>query len=335
MRYLISGILCFCFLSTYAQKTKLHSTDEILKLMTDSKIAYELEMLEKKIEPIDRSSNLNFNNVYRISNDKGFSTRTYKESEALLVLHNKAEAYFVKNDYANARLYYKKTLELDSTYYKDITYVGQTYRLEGDKLEAEKWYKKAVGLNYIDYMAHWFLASMYSERNERELALNEILTAHILNRNNPRILEAMKKIVNQNKREYADWAFTPQYELEKITDSKIRIRTDILWMGYANAKALWAYEPGFKESMGFEKDQQFVQPEDKDALLALAVLGQVDKEHTKTDDIKALIYALDKGYINEYLFYEIYLPKMPSIGYQLPDDFMKSIIQYIKDVRLK
>ncbi len=334
-RLLFCFLFAVCHLNAQTKKPPIHAPADIFKIMSDSKVSYGIRILDSAIPAPDRRENLNFNDVYRVGTKNGFATRSYKVNDLAKKSFEKAEEYFAANDLISARLFYKKAVETDTGFYKPLTYIGQTYGIEGNTDEAIKYYRLAIAKNSIDYMAHWFLADMYSMKKQYDLALEEILTAHILNRNNPRIIDAMKVIVSKNKKEYSPWVFNPQYSLHQFREDSIEIAMSPLWMAYANAKAMWEYEPGFKESMGFKKDQKFIQADEKDALLGLITLSKSDKKVSPTEDVKAAERAIEKGYITEFIFYEIYLPQMPAIAYQLPESMMESMKQYIRDIRLK
>ncbi len=45
--------------------------------------------------------------------------------------------------------------------------------------------------------------------------------------------------------------------------------------------------------------------------------------------------AADKGFLQEYIFYEILLPKTPFIAFQLPEETILRIKDYILKIRNK
>jgi tetratricopeptide (TPR) repeat protein len=328
-------ISAFLLLSAlYAQKPQLHSPAEILKIMTDSKMHYLVGQLENKVKPRDQSMNLNFNNVYRVSTADGVESRLYSISPELKKMVDKAEEAFGKDNTGDARKFYLKALDIDPKYYTIMTYVGQTYGIEKDWDKAIEWYEKTIKLNYIDYMAHWFLADAYHDVGRIEEAKKEILIAHVLNRNNPRILSSLKRILRSNKLAWKDWVFNPQYTILQKTNDSIDIKYGEGWLAYAMTKAIWAYEPGYSKSMGYDNDNFFRELEEKEALIGLLLSD--DPETKALPETLALQKATeddDNTMLQEFVFYEILLRDHPAAAYQFPDGLITAITDYLLSVR--
>ncbi|KAF0200979.1 MAG: hypothetical protein FD170_3011 [Bacteroidetes bacterium] len=330
-RLLTLGIFVFGFLSGFGQK--LHTPAEIIKIMEESRILYELEILEEEILPEDRTNNLNYNFYYRVIDDSSISTYEYKIDSSAYVYVEKAEKYFQDKKFSLAREMYLAALKEDSSYYKVMTYIGQTYGIEGDFDKAIEWYNKTINLNYIDYMAHWFLADAYKTQGEIDKAVDEITLAMILNRNNARIKNSFNTIYKLKKLNADDWTFNPQMIIDSVGIDKVKISFNENWLGYAMAKAVWRYEPGYKESMGI-KDGSFSTTEVRECLLGLMV--SFDKKKLKKfPEFKALDMAVEKDLVNEFILYEIILPEHPFVAYQLSEEFLNSIKDYVKEVRGK
>jgi hypothetical protein len=334
MKFLISFLILLYSFCGNAQDppSKLHTPAEILKLISDSKLTYEIKELKTKIDVQDYSSKLNYNGVYRKEEENGFSTVKYNPNTASAEAYDKAEEAFQKNNVEQAQKYYLESYEKDSSFYQVMTYIGQTYGFQKNWNTAIDWYEKAIGKNYIDYMAHWFLADAYVALEKFEEAKKQILIAHVLNRNNPRIVGAMKNILKKNKLVYTDWYFNPQYKLTK-TDSKIIVDCDLNWMTYALTKALWAYEPGYAESMGKKDDSFFNEDEEKEALVGILTQNKLKK--LKEPELLALKTALDKKMVQAYIYYEILLPAHPVVAYQLPEELVNNIVDYLAEVRFQ
>lgn len=325
------GLFCFGLLTVLGQK--LHTPAEIFKILEKSSLSYEMNELKKEILPLDRSNNLNNNNYYRkIDNGK---ILTYKyEIDGNTQKHiNKAEKYFHTRKFSLAREMYLKAIKTNSNCYKLMTYIGQTYGIEKDFDKAIEWYKKTIDLNYIDYMAHWFLADAYKIKGELDKAVDEITIALVLNRNNPRIKNSFNEIYKRNKLKTKEWEFTPQMKIDSVGPKKVKIAFNADWLGYALVKAVWKYEPGYKKSMGVS-DGTFSTLEEKECFVSL--MTSFDKKKLKKHpEFKALDIALKKEMIDEFIFYEIILPKYPAVAYQLPKEFINRIKDYVLEVRGK
>jgi len=334
MRKTILFFICISvWVMGYSQQ--IHSPMEIIKMMSDSKLSYEIKTFDKTIECKDYSDNLNYHDVYRVATDSGLFTYSYLIKEKAKPLLEVAEFYFKANITDSALIYYKLTLAQDSSLYNVMTYIGQIYGNKGDYANANIWYKKAIAKNYIDYMAHWFLADSYLEINEIDKAIDEIVVAQILNRNNIRIKKSLMNILNKAKRNTTDWCFNPQIEITKVSDVKISIALTDKWTGYAMAKALWLYEPGYKESMGVSKGQ-YSTIEDKECLISLLIGLENAKIKIKKDpQLMVLKEAAENKNIEEYIFYEIVLPQNPFVAFQLQEKTINDIKNYILNFRYK
>ncbi|WP_010662285.1 tetratricopeptide repeat protein [Marinilabilia salmonicolor] len=317
------------FLSLSAQE--IHSPAEIFEIMEKSPITYELNELEDEILPPDRTDNLNFNSYYRVIEDGQIFTYRYQVDSIAQEYLKSAEKFFEDRMFSAAKEMYIEALRSDSTSYWVMTYIGQMCGIEGDFDQAIDWYKKAISLNFIDYMAHWFLADAYKEQGKMDEAVDEITIAMILNRNNPRIKESFNDIYRRKKLELSDWTFTPQMQLDSIGKNKVGVSFDADWLGYALVKALWRYEPGYQESMGVEAGS-FSTIEEKEAFVSL-MTGFDRKTVKKHPEFRALKASLDKDMIDEFIFYEIVLPEHPFVAYQLSEEFINQIKDYVIAVR--
>jgi tetratricopeptide (TPR) repeat protein len=332
MKKLITFLICFNSLF-YGYSQQIHSPAEIIKIMSDSKISYEVKALDKTIECKDYSDKLNYHDSYRISTDSGLSTYKITVSERAKPLFDKAESFFQSNQADSALLYYKLSLDADTMLFNVMTYIGQIYGSKGDYINANIWYKKAIKNNFIDYMAHWFLADSYLAMNDLKSAVGEIVIAQILNRNNPRIKKSVINIFEKDRRDTDDWCFNPQIELIKISDKKISVAFTENWLGYAMAKALWKYEPGYRESMGVSQGY-YSTIEDKECLISLLVgLENAKIKIKKESQLRILKEAAENKYIEDYILYEIVLPQTPFVAFQLPEQTIMGIKDYILDYR--
>ena len=317
--------------TSYAQE--IHTPAEIIQIMEKSEVMYSLESLEEEIAAPDRSENLNMNFYYRKMEGNTITTLKYDVSNAIEEMFEEAEKRFQEKDFLGARALYLKILGEDPGYFKVMTYIGQTYGIEGDFDKAGEWYDKAIASNYIDYMAHWFLADVYKQKGDLDKAIDEITIAQILNRNNPRIQQSLIDIYQLKKMKYADWVFNPQIKIESEEDMKVSVKFDADWLGYGLVKALWMYEPGYRESMGIEEGTMS-SLEEREAFASL-VVGFNKKKLKKHEEFKALNLAIEKDMINEFIFFEIFLPKNPFAANQLSEDFVNDIKEYVIEVRVK
>lgn len=329
MKNLLVFILFLLFYFSWCPAQKIHTPDELMKFVEKSKITYNLKELKEEITPEDQSSNLTYNKSYRVKTNDGYKFTDYNLSDEAKKYFDQAEEFFQANKAEQALEMYKKTIETDTGYYPAITYIGQSYAFLKEYNKAIEWYQKAIGKSYIDYMAHWFLADALQAKGNLKEALSEITIARILNRNNPRIKTAFIDIYKANKLSGDDWNFEPQYRLTTSNDLAVDIEFKSEWLGYALAKAIWAYEPGYREQMGVTQNT-FSSLEEKECLANLYIGILADKKYMKKSPaFPALKFAFDNDYINEYVFYEIVLVEHPSFAFQLDPEFIEKIKEYV------
>ena len=330
-RFLISGLIVLTPLLCFAQQ--IHTPAGIFKIMQKSPVTYRMMTLDENIPVPDRSENLIDHNYYRTVEDGNLVTRTYIVIDSVKEYLTKAEALYQDNQIVEARDMYLKALNQDTTFYAVMTYIGQMYEIEQNWNEAIKWYKKTISKNYIDYMAHWFLADAYRMTGQIDKAVDEITIAKILNRNNPRLQNSLTDIYKLKKLHYSDFIFNPQIRIDSTGVNKVDVASGKGWLGYAMVKAVWKYEPGYKESMGV-KSSNISTLEEKEAIVALMTSGD-KKTLKKSQELKAVKLAIDKGMIDDYILYEIFLPDHPFVACQLSEDLINNIKDYIIRVRSK
>lgn len=332
MRSLSCLIISFILLQISSQAQQIHTGAEVIQILEKSIVNYELHELKEEIgPPEDRSNKLNLNEYYRVEEGEAIKVNEYEYSKKVLTLSKKAEKNFMEKNYKEAREFYLKILEEDEKHYRVMTYIGQTYGIEGDMDLAIEWYLKTIEKNYIDYLAHWFLASAYKSEGKLDKALDEITIARILNRNNPRIKQSFDEIYKLNKLKRPEWEFIPQINITELNEHQIKLEYGENWLGYALVKALWLHEPGYKESMGYQEGV-FSTLQEKEAFLSL-LAGLEKKTIKKNPEFKTLQKAIEEKLLDEFIFYEIVLPDYPQAAYQLPTGFIESIRDYVITMR--
>lgn len=323
--YLFILINCSCF----AQK--LHDPSEILDILEKSKLNYEIHQLEEKIPLKNHTFNLNSADFYRKIQTNSIATIKIELTKEAFNIKEEAETFFQQQKYTEARIAYEKVLALHPEYSKITTYIGQTYHFQGNEKKAIKHYKKAIDNNFIDYMAHWFLGKYYLNKNQLDKALDELIIAHILNRNHQLIINDLSLVLKKLGYNYPNWTFNPQIRLSTQDSQNIKIEYQKEWMGYALAKATWAFEPGYSQSMGVKKGEISIL-EEREALVGL-LINVSDKKFSKTPMFKALKNALEQKQVDAFIFYEIFLVETPFIAYQIPDNLINEIKNYIIESR--
>ncbi|BDS10451.1 tetratricopeptide repeat protein [Aureispira anguillae] len=328
----IITLLLFLSCTTFAQK--IHEPAEIFEILEKSKLNYNIQQLEDNIPVKDHTLNLNTGDYYRKAEANSIMTMKVELSEQTFSIKEKAEKYFREQNYSAARKMYEEVLEIHPEYSKIITYIGQTYHSQGEPKKAIEYFKKAINNNYLDYMAHWFLGKYYLENNQPNKAIDEIITAHILNRNHILIKKDLATVLRKLGYKFEDWTFTPQIKISQPDSQNVKIGFKSEWAGYAFAKAVWAYEPNYKKSMGVKEDGISIL-EEKESLLGLYVGNINNKKFAKTPMFIALKNSIKNRQFDEFILYEIFIVETPFIAYQFPKELILKIKKYILESRCK
>ena len=336
LRVLLTAFICLA-LSNQMRAQEVHSPSELLEIINASELIYQIEIAEGQInqETFERVNN---NYYYQEFDSEGLSIAEYifeGEDSTTLVL---AEQHFAKSDMIAARKSYQQVLDRQPRAAILMTYIGQTYGIQEDWDNAAAWYRKAIEANYIDYMAHWFLADVLSKQERHEEAAEEITLAYVLNRNNPRLLTAMKRLYGEAKLDYQEWEFDPNYTLTPLMTGEptVVLTADENWLGYAIAKAVWTYEPGYRKRMTGSDEDNFSSLEEREAILALVINNAKNGKIKKSKEIPSLIYlkkALDQELLSSFIFVEIWSRQYPLIAYTQSPAVIRQLAAYVKLVR--
>lgn len=307
-------------------QTVTNVLQQAMEALNVSKMLYAIHFLEKPIRLPDYSGNLN-SPAYQVKSDKGIVVKYFNpEGEAKKVYHA-AELDFESHKFSVAREKYKKVMLIDPSQTSMMTFIAQTYGLEKKYKEAESWYKKSIEANFIDYMAHWFLADIYMLTGQKEKAVPEIAIAKVLNRNNPNLERKRKEIFAANGLDSSSWTFNPQLTIEKTTAKEVTITADTLWMHYALIKAAWEFEPEFRASRiknTVRENKEDVKQ--NDCLIGL-LLPNIEKKGIPVIDRLNKVMNADK--IEEFVFYEITLLEHPDYAFYLEPGKIKALADYV------
>lgn len=298
----------------------LLSSAEILKIMNDSKVIYNISFLEN-IDNFKFPEYKTISDQYFISmDDESTNLLMYELSEEGIDKFNLGEEAYKEKKYDLAISCYKQILLTDKDYFKTYTYIGDMYYMKENYDSAKYYFNLAIEKNFIDYNAHWFLADTYKKNNEIELAVEQITLAHLLNRNHKNMFNILKEYCSIDNNEWTEWDIEPISNTYLQNDSVI-IETTENWIGYAFAEAVWKFEPEFTEKLfGVKYDEGSLLYE-KEAAGIVANLNLEGME--KINEI------IEDGYFQEMLWYEILSKKYPTAVLLLPQEFLSRLINYV------
>ncbi len=262
---------------------------------------------------------------------ENFEVRKYKIA---------AEEAIRNKRFVKARKLFLKMLNQMPEHAQVMVYIGHTYEKEKDSETAEYWYKKAIDTNPINIVAYRALAEIQVGKGEFDLALESILTALVLNRNDPDLIQVANRIARFQGKQFSNWDFSPQYQLVRGEGGSIKVEYNgSPWKYYGLSKAFWAYEPGYKEvrlAGGFD-ELDILEEQDcmERALYAYEnLLGDDALKQSTFPEIHHYNNAKQKGYSMEYMLFEVVMQENPYLACTLRNIEIKQIVDYIKNNRL-
>jgi len=323
-----------------------HTPAQILKFVNDSKLTYVFN-LEKYVPlPAKPPQTLENGRIVIVTSDGRRTIKVFNEAYGSNPRYCKAfqnaETHFNNHNYAEARQKYMEVISIAEDQSQVMGFIGQTLRIEKDYLNAEIWYRKALKINPADFMAHWGLSTVLYLTNRKDLALRELIIAHICNLNDSRILGQLKTMSKELGLEFQEWEFTPRFRISKVDNQTVNIdinSSDMDWLIYADAKALWQFEPHHKESILAASKRDPRTTEERYCLASLAMSAENKSGETKkpiiTKSIQELVNAIKLNRLDSYIAYEIFLREKPDAVLVWDSGAINAIADYLMAIRFK
>ena len=326
-----------------AQQGKLHEPAEILKIMEESELSYGLEETDE-IEPAAVETPQLLPGLASVMQNGERVLGNLELSEEAGPAWVQAEKHFVDKEFDQAIAGYREVLALQPDYITAYTMIGDAFVNMKQYDSARFYLRLAIERNYLDYQAHWFLATTENKSGNDKEALREITIAHILNPGHGLLKRTLKLYRKKMDQGWDEWSIAPAYELIEESEDEVRVRFANGWMMYALTKALWAFEPGYAENMGIESEAEMMLstlPE-KEALLLFLLEQQVMEAQAKEDaDIKLnpetvelaeRIQAIaEAGMLDLLIYYEILGKNYPKLFSMLNKDSIEHFINYLDE----
>ncbi|HPS65216.1 MAG TPA: hypothetical protein PK447_06550 [Ignavibacteria bacterium] len=336
MKHLILCVfILVCTANIHSQT--YHTPDTFLKYIKESFKKFSVVKLEDDVDsPV--FNNLNLNTYRQVMKSGQISLDSVNINKAGQLYLDKAEKFFMNAEFNNAITFYKLAYAQDTTYTYALTYIGQCYEYETEYDSAIIYLKKSVALNHIDFIAHWVLANSYFKLHQNDSALTHITIANILDRNNPFIFEDMKLIYRKSDKDFNEWKFSPQYRIFKDKDKPdYYVASDSNWFIYGLGRALWRYDPGYMITVNVYYDPQNTYEDYECTYLLADYLKGKSKNSLKPyedfPDLKKLLEASNKNHRDEYIMYEVVLPRLPGAVYTLSPSSINAIKDYVLKIR--
>jgi len=335
MRKVLYILLCFVVSQSTAQY--LHTPEEMSRIMNQSQLSYIIDTLDQT------KSNTIFplmeKGWWAIATPEGIELEMREEVRGgkLAQLYKKGQKFYKKSKYLKAISFCEKAHNLAPSDIEIIKRIGRSYDAIKKVEVAGTWYQKALELNPIDFEAHYLLAEVYAHTNDKELAIYHSTMAHVLNRNHPELFKSFKAIYQQFGVNYHAWDFTPDYNLTKVDPNNIKVSSEKLpWVAYANCKAIWEYEPGYREKMQTLSNAPSSITEEKECLLnVLIAYEKMSGDKSSFPELTTLSFVVPDRMVDYFILYEIESRRTPTIISQLPEKKIKKLIEYVSSYRAK
>lgn len=298
----------------------------MIKIMEDSNTTYNISMSEEGMNSDEYvAENILRSDSYLEKNTDGkIILKKYNISPSMNALFIEGDDHFIKKEYDKAIDVWENALIKYPNYILLNTMIGDAYYFKHDYIKAKKYFLKTINENPIDYQARWFLSNTYQKLGDKDAALEQIILAHIYNRYHKEILKTLKGYLELRGLVWEEWDFIPQYQLRK-TEKGIDVQVEMDWLGYALAKAIWKFEPGYPKH-DTNKDSLVNPREEKEAILML--LSQTENPARIND-------VIEQGMISSFINYEISLRKYPFVSRLFPSESINDIVLYLKKFHIR
>ncbi|HEX3019045.1 MAG TPA: hypothetical protein VHP36_02030 [Chitinispirillaceae bacterium] len=240
------------------------------------------------------------------------------------------------DNYEQVKNIYQKAYNLDSLYFKSASNLGDAWNFLGNYKLAEYYLKKAIKLNDAGYQEYLFLADVYDKSGKGKDALDAITYAFMLNKNNPYLIEFLKKILKKNNlclnENRLQFPFRIRKTGVKECEIQYHIPYGVVWSSMANCLAVWEMEPELQLRLQGEDKYNYKIKMYRECLLNqgyyLEQLKTGGKKLSKNEEI--FLEKIQKKYVNSIVYWEILAGEEPYILFILPQKERQLIVQYIK-----
>jgi tetratricopeptide (TPR) repeat protein len=325
------------FLIVFAAKAQyLHTPDQIQSLQKESSLQYQLDttltLTKESTLPV-----LSFVYETLVSPDKSpVEMATCDLSKKALKHLKKANAFFKQEKYAAALENY----DLVRNTCKDpfvLLRLALCYQHIQASTNAIGIYNYLLEVDSTNAYLYYQLANCYSQQEDYHTAARLITLAHLYNRNNMTYQEAMSVIFQKLNWKFRHLDFEPLYSIQKEADRVTIIASASPWIAYASCKAVWTYEPDYRQKMKTISSEDLRIIEEKECLLnALVTFESLDVvEKIEYAGLYTLSKALPDKRVNDFIMYEISLRQHPEISQQLSQDRINLLVDYVYTYRVK
>lgn len=238
-------------------------------------------------------------------------------------------------DFEAARTIYARAVELAPDYFKAYTYLGNSLYQLGDYRRAEVAFERALSINPIDYQALLFLGDTYYQLGDYGRSKSVLTRAFMINRDNPAVLERLQAALAKLSLRVRDVRLAPPVKIQRVAHRRVEMRFDkdqgLRWLALAACMACWAYEDECRGRSPVDEDPLRLQMH-RECLINQAASIAVRRAHEEELGVSEglLLDAIEDGYLEAIIFWEIIASHAPVVILLLPEAVQADILEYIE-----
>lgn len=318
--------------------------DQIFEILEKSEITYAIEtepdvssknLAEVSDQPVPRSRPVDAY-VHVKGGDGPRKVVSERPPAHVAELFGRAGEAFTKGDLQAAHDLYAEAAEKAPGYFKVYTFLGNTLHLLGRHGDAEVAFMKALELNPLDYQAFMFLGDTYHSMGRYHRAKAVLLRAYMLNKTSEAVQERLTITLAKLDLRLREHRLDPAFKLERTEQARVtmsfRGEAGMRWLALAACMACWAYEDACAGRSPVEDDPLRLSMY-RECLInhaaALAVRRDGGTEALGPDEAP-LLAAIEQGFLEAIIFWEVLGDVAPLVIYLLPDAVQEDIVRYIE-----
>lgn len=261
--------------------------------------------------------------------------RSALPDEVLEPLFSRASDAFHARDYDAASRLYGEAVKARPRYFKSYTYLGNALYFLGHYVEAERAFDQALVLNPFDYQAHLFLGDTLHQLGQYREAKDRLTYAFMLNRENDVVRERLDSSLAKVGLAVRKRRLTPRIRVEPDRSGGVIIRLDRNrggpWYPLAACLACWSYEDACRGRSNPPEDPLHLSMY-RECLLNQAAASAARQSAGKelAADELALLSAVEDGYLEAVVFWEVVAPGAPAVMLLVPETLRDDVLEYIE-----
>lgn len=318
--------------------------DEILTILERSSIVYDLDS-DADVEATDLTSVVEDSELPSRPVDPFFEVvkdpagrmrlKSSPPPNEVAPLFREADLAFAAKEFEAALTLYQRAVDRAPQYFKGHTFLGNTYFFLGEHTQAEQAFLQALKLNPLDYQAYMFLGRTYIEMGQPAMAKRALLRAYLLNRANPAVKSGLVRALAALRLRLRDDRLAVGIRIVRSKEDRVELQLDrrkgLRWLALATCLACWAYEDDCNQRNQESEDLLRLSMY-RECLInqAASIAIRNDQHRDVGHDERVLLSAIEDGYLDAIVIWEVIARRLPAVVLLLPEDLRASILEYIK-----